>query len=283
MNREFKEKYLLQLGGELGTAFDLGALAPILEKYAGFIGIESCFVVMYADPSMNNARLVVHMKNKRCTDVSRYKEFPARKILPGNLYKNNRHLIIDALHVRDEQIGYIVLNAGEHPGMIYESLRHKFSSAIKGVQMVSTINRYSEGLEKTVEERTKMLTSLNEEMKDEIKKREIAENELLRQKNLESLGLLAGGIAHDFNNILTALSGNVSLLIEDEGTYETRHEVYNTLINAINNARNLTGQLLTFSKGGIPVKKTMHIIPIIEEAAKFLLHGSTVKPEFDFE
>ena len=205
---------------------------------------------------MNNSRLLVHIEKGKCLDVNQYDEFPSRNILPDGLYAAHSSLIIDALHVRDEQIGYIILNAGDHPGMIYESLRHQFSTAIKGTQMVNTINRYSEGLEEIVEERTKMLTSLNEEMKKEIKKGKLPKMNCSSRKTWSPWAFLPEALPMNFNNILTALTGNVSLLIEDEGTYEYRRDVYNTLINAIENARNLTGQLLTFSKGGFPIKKS---------------------------
>jgi PAS domain S-box-containing protein len=107
------------------------------------------------------------------------------------------------------------------------------------------------------------------------------EAELQKSQRLESLGILAGGIAHDFNNILTAISGNTSLakMYAKPGL-----EVYDLLTEiekAAIRAKNLTKQLLIFSKGGALVKKTIQITRLIKETAGFTLSGSNVKCNFD--
>jgi len=85
--------------------------------------------------------------------------------------------------------------------------------------------------------------------------RKIAEQEMIKTKKLDSLGVLAGGIAHDFNNILAAILGNVSLaLIYTENNQEA-HELLKDAEKASLRAKKLTHQLLTLSKGGDPVKK----------------------------
>ncbi len=106
------------------------------------------------------------------------------------------------------------------------------------------------------------------------------EEELLNMRKLESLGVLAGGIAHDFNNLLTAIIGNVSLA---RITLSQDHPVYRNLVemeNASLRARDLTHQLLTFSKGGAPVKKTASIARLLRETIQFTLSGSHLMPEF---
>ena len=97
-------------------------------------------------------------------------------------------------------------------------------------------------------------------------------------QRLESLGLLAGGIAHDFNNLLTGFFGYVSLsrsLIEDDSPAAG---YLNNALSAFGRASDLTRQLLTFAKGGTPVKKPMHIEKLLKEAATFSLSGSNVRP-----
>ncbi len=106
------------------------------------------------------------------------------------------------------------------------------------------------------------------------------EEELIKTQKLESLGILAGGIAHDFNNLLTAILGNVSLIkaysnLEEKG--------YRRLIEAEKaslRAKDLTQQLLTFAKGGAPVKKIIRIRELIKESGSFALIGSNVSCEF---
>lgn len=106
------------------------------------------------------------------------------------------------------------------------------------------------------------------------------EEEILRTQKLESIGVLAGGIAHDFNNLLTAILGYISLakiLLPPE------HEVSDQLTEAENaslRARDLTQQLLTFSKGGAPVRKTASAGELIRDTTRFALSGSNVRCEF---
>ena len=109
------------------------------------------------------------------------------------------------------------------------------------------------------------------------------EAELIKNKKLESLGMLAGGIAHDFNNILTAILGNLSLvglcLAKEEN--EIRDLVEQAKKAALS-ARDLVQQLRTFAKGGEPVRKTAAIDEIIRESADFVLRGSTVACRYHF-
>ena len=189
---------------------------------------------------------------------------------------------MEALHVKGEDIGYMLISPTNRAGTFYQSLRGHISGALKGAQLVATINRYSQGLERMVRERTQSLSKLNYELKNEISRREEAEKELLKQKNLESLGLLAGGIAHDFNNILTAISGSLSLLALDDEDPAHRRSLYDGMMKAMENARHLTHQLLAFAKGGAPVRKTTSILPLVRETAQFMLHGSNVKAAFHF-
>lgn len=104
--------------------------------------------------------------------------------------------------------------------------------------------------------------------------------ELLKIEKLESIGLLAGGIAHDFNNILTAIIGNIDLA---GMCVDPDSEAYPLLLEATKasvRAKKLTQQLLTFSKGGDPVKKTSSIAEILISSAEFVLRGSHVSCHF---
>jgi PAS domain S-box-containing protein len=102
------------------------------------------------------------------------------------------------------------------------------------------------------------------------------EKELVRMEKLESLGVLAGGIAHDFNNILTALLGNIALAKLKSKPGEIVHKRLTEAEKAAARARDLTLQLLTFSKGGAPVKSTASIADIVIESCSFALRGSNV-------
>lgn len=108
------------------------------------------------------------------------------------------------------------------------------------------------------------------------------EEELLNIEHLESIGTLAGGIAHDFNNLLMAIQGSISLASEEKDTERTLEHLRETE-ESIQEATVLTRQLLTFAKGGVPVKESVDVETCVREAVKFSLHGSDVEAEFDFQ
>jgi two-component system cell cycle sensor histidine kinase/response regulator CckA len=109
----------------------------------------------------------------------------------------------------------------------------------------------------------------------------IMEDELIKARKLESLGILAGGIAHDFNNILMAVLGNISLtrreVTADTGLYAKLFEAEKAVIRA----KELTQQLLTFAKGGTPIKSMASIKELITDSADFALRGSNVSCNYD--
>lgn len=102
---------------------------------------------------------------------------------------------------------------------------------------------------------------------------------IARSQMLESIGTLAGGIAHDFNNLLGGIFGFIDLARIAKSPEESSECLGKALV-AMDRARNLTGQLLTFARGGDPVMKTESLIPFIEETTRFALSGSMVSCEF---
>jgi PAS domain S-box-containing protein len=109
------------------------------------------------------------------------------------------------------------------------------------------------------------------------------EKELAKIGKIESLGLLAGGIAHDFNNLLTAIIGNLSLAKMEAKDNRACSDILDRIEVVSQRAVNLTRQLLTFSKGGDPIKKTASIVELLEESVSFLLAGSNVRSHFSVE
>lgn len=101
------------------------------------------------------------------------------------------------------------------------------------------------------------------------------EDFMQKSQKLESLGVLAGGIAHDFNNLLGAIFGYTELAISK--TTDDKVLAYLAKsVNSIDRARSLTQQLLTFAKGGAPIRKVENLFPFIQETAQFALSGSSV-------
>lgn len=112
-------------------------------------------------------------------------------------------------------------------------------------------------------------------IEDITKKREL-EDEFLKMQKLDSLGLLAGGIAHDFNNILTAILGNISAGMNSLKNLDQTVSRLAEAERACQKATGLTQQLLTFSKGGVPIKKVTALNTIIKDSCEFALRGSNV-------
>ena len=109
------------------------------------------------------------------------------------------------------------------------------------------------------------------------------DHQIQLNKRLESLGILAGGIAHDFNNMLTAIMGNASLALIEIGPDNKTYDKINEIEKACEKAKELTQQLLTFSKGGLPVRRTTSIIDLIRETADFMLRGSKISCSINHE
>ncbi|MDA3863072.1 MAG: PAS domain S-box protein [Deltaproteobacteria bacterium] len=111
----------------------------------------------------------------------------------------------------------------------------------------------------------------------------ILQKEVQKTEQLKSIGILAGGIAHDFNNILTAIVGTINLLqLECEGLSEPS-SLLKQAESSADRAKQLANQLLTFSKGGTPIKEVTSVQEIISQSTDFILHGSGVELETHFD
>ncbi len=116
----------------------------------------------------------------------------------------------------------------------------------------------------------------------DITERKRAEEALQNMQRLKSLGTLAGGIAHDFNNLLSGIFGFIELAAR---TYdqELKNEYLERALGSIERARALTSQLLTFAKGGAPVKARSSLCPFIADTVKFALSGANVFCRFNID
>ncbi len=122
-------------------------------------------------------------------------------------------------------------------------------------------------------------------MISDVTKQKELEAELARAHKLEALGVLAGGIAHDFNNILATILGSVTLAKraarrDPQGASRLK-SLLESAQKATLRAKDLTGQLLTFSKGGDPVVKSTSLKEVLLEAAEFALIETTVEQSIE--
>lgn len=117
----------------------------------------------------------------------------------------------------------------------------------------------------------------------EFSEKQQSEKKLTHMEKIESIGLLAGGIAHDFNNIMTSVLGNISLAKFYAKNDEKICKRLNEAEIASIRAKDLTQQLLTFSKGGEPIKEIIQIENLVRESASFVMSGSKSRVIFEFE
>lgn len=106
------------------------------------------------------------------------------------------------------------------------------------------------------------------------------EVELQRASKLESIGVLAGGIAHDFNNVLTVILGNISMARILDHTGGAMADALLEAEKASLRARELTQRLLTFARGGAPIKKPIDLAALVRNSVTRSLQGTEVLPEF---
>jgi PAS domain S-box-containing protein len=112
------------------------------------------------------------------------------------------------------------------------------------------------------------------------------EEEIAKMHKLESVGILAGGIAHDFNNILSGIVGSAYLAKMLSLTNQNPAKVIELIVSiekAVWRAKDLTQQLLTFARGGEPVKKIADLAELIKKTVNFTLSGSNVRGRFSFQ
>ena len=116
----------------------------------------------------------------------------------------------------------------------------------------------------------------------DITSRKRMEEELLRAQKLESLGTLAGGIAHDFNNLLGVVQGYMDLVLTDLPPGHVSRQLLLTAMRSVSQTKDLTSRLITFSKGGGPIKEIFDVAAIIREAVQRTVKGTKVRVNFNF-
>jgi two-component system, cell cycle sensor histidine kinase and response regulator CckA len=107
------------------------------------------------------------------------------------------------------------------------------------------------------------------------------QEELRRSQNLEALSTFAAGIAHDFNNLLTGMFNSLDLAREQLPPDSPAQRQFAIAISVFERARDLTQNLLTFAKGGSPVRRAVNVSNIIRESCALSLSGSSIRHEFD--
>jgi signal transduction histidine kinase/ActR/RegA family two-component response regulator len=160
---------------------------------------------------------------------------------------------------------------------IVSSLNLQFENAALVENLQAARHRaeaLNEQLEVRVQERTAELHRSSQKLRAEIAQREQIEEQLLRARKLESLGVLAGGIAHDFNNLLAVVQGNVELARTQLDRGAPVQALLDEIASACKRAAFLSSQLLTFSKGGAPVRRLVSLAQLVMDAMPLARAGA---------
>lgn len=181
----------------------------------------------------------------------------------------------DVFHIINEETG--------------KKIKNPFEKVIKNNESVNifdnTILVARDGTERNIEDSSAPIHNKDSKIigsvlvfRDITEKRKM-EYELQKAHKLESLGILASGIAHDFNNVITGIMGNISLALIHLSPNDQIFRYLTNAEKAVNQAKDLAQQLLTFSKGGAPLKNITSIIDLIKNASSIVLRGSNVRYE----
>lgn len=233
-------------------------------------------------------------------DITERKQAEGRLRESETSYRNLFNSITDAIYIQDENGRFLDVNKGAenmygYPGDFFlnktaEQLsvpgmydRAAVATAIQRAydgepQMIDFWAVRSDGTAFPQEVRLMPATYNGRRVviavSRDISERKRAEAELLRAQKLEAIGVLAGGIAHDFNNLLQGVFGFLTVAKLKIDQRDKAVLMLDKAEKALQMSVHLTSQLLTFSKGGMPVKKTMSLGPIMENATRFALSGS---------
>ena len=155
---------------------------------------------------------------------------------------------------------------------------------VLGTEMVAKGNLNYEVPVKTRDEIGELAASFNKMAEDLLlstAEKEKMQQELQKAWQIESIGLLAAGIAHDFNNILSAILLNAQMArMQKDKDIE---KFLDGIEKATYRATGLTKQLLTFSKGGVPIKEAVSVSKLLKETTEFALHGSNAGCKFSID
>ena len=211
---------------------------------------------------INPDRVITRVNRAFCAIVACQEDELSGKRLDQLLHPDDRHLCSLVTPISDD---------AERPGSRSQEWRFidKSGDTVWGVVTVTWLRN---------EDGEPLSTVL---MVQDVTIRKRMERDLVRVEKLESLGLLAGGIAHEFNNVLAVILGNVSLASMMSDGNQSLAEALEQASAATHRARALTSKLMTFAKGGHPVKRVTSVEELLRRSASLCLRGSSVVPRFD--
>ena len=297
-----RDRIVRQVGRRLITAHDVEEIADVLAEDMPKLGFPSCYLALYAtEPGGAKRRPVDVRAPSRALLVQegdRRRElggtiFPAQELAPVERLGSAipASLVVMPLYFKDEQLGFVVLEAGPRLGWVYGELREQLSSAMQAAllakrerQALAAVEQAHDDLEDRVAMRTaeleaanEALARANEGLTEQIIERERAEAkqarleaQLLQAQKMEAIGRLAGGIAHDFNNMLVVINGFSDLLLARTGEGDPTREDLEQIRQAGERAADLTRRLLAFSRQQVIQPSVLNLNDVISNVQPML-------------
>ncbi|MBN1759347.1 MAG: PAS domain S-box protein [Chitinispirillaceae bacterium] len=193
---------------------------------------------------------------------------PALESISGYTIDELHNINISDIYLDPEERARVIAAVKKHGRIIARQARFKRKDGTEYYASITTKIISIAGMN--------VLHTMVQDISEHIK----IEMELQRAQKLESLGLLAGGIAHDFNNLLGGLFGSIDLArMNIRNDIEARRHL-DRAMQCLSLARDLTHQLLTFAKGGLPEKKPVPVQFIIKQSAEIAISGTTIRQQY---
>lgn len=295
---------LLETSKRLAEKLELQSILQVsVESVTRLVGLDTAAVYLLEDEmlhlwatdpplppqfpdEMRSAPLDKHLHIKQAVESQKPIQIP--DYLKVNLTpeeraiaekRNLRTLLFVPLVLDNKVLGIFIVGSIEKPSILTE---FEIDLCRTLASQVSLTVRNAQLLEESRQNEAKLEQMLSARLLMEKEKSKL-EAQLQNAQKLESIGVLAGGIAHDFNNILAAILGNINLALFDLNLSPNTQKLLSEAEKASLRAKNLTQQLLTFSKGGQPVKEIASIVELVKESAEFTLHGDKNICKYDFQ
>ncbi len=186
------EVALYQASQALMASLDQSALWDALVEHLPAIGIDSFYLALYDPPGDPNTQfptlwsklMLAGVKGKRPPLELQEQPFLSRLLLPSSrwLPPPPFALVIEPLHVRNEQLGFVLLQAGPLEGAIYEILRSQISGALKNTFLLEQYHLAGEALSQAYSRVESLVAQRTAQLQVEIKEREQAEARAQRRR-----------------------------------------------------------------------------------------------------
>ena len=132
------------------------------------------------------------------------------------------------------------------------------------------VRKINEELEERVAGRTADYKQALQDLRQEMKRRQELENQLIQSQKMEAIGRLAGGVAHDFNNLLTVILGYNEMVREQVKDNSAALEYAGEVLRASERASSLTNQLLAFSRRQVAVPRIVDLNELVGNIDRLL-------------